>query len=121
MSENRRRFSRIPFASQANLILPDGIRQALVIDISLKGALVRVDGDFFTAIGDIARLEISLDTEDTITMAVTIVHRQDALLGLACREIDLDSITHLRRLVQLNLGDEAMLDRNLAALVIQQQ
>jgi len=38
------------------------------------------------------------------------------LLGLSCREIDLDSITHLRRLVALNLGDEALLDRELGLL-----
>jgi len=32
------------------------------------------------------------------------------------QHIDLDSISHLRRLVELNLGDEALLERELAAL-----
>lgn len=121
MSDNRRRFSRIPFQSQARLVLPDETRVAEVVDLSLKGALVRLGGDLFTAIGSNARLEIPLDTEEAIAMEVTLVHRQGGLVGLACREIDLDSITHLRQLVELNLGDEAILDRDLAALVLQEQ
>jgi hypothetical protein len=36
--------------------------------------------------------------------------------GLACREIDLDSVTHLRRLVALNLGDETLAEREFAQL-----
>ena len=38
------------------------------------------------------------------------------LIGFVCRHIDVDSISHLRRLVELNLGDEALLERELAAL-----
>ena len=38
------------------------------------------------------------------------------LVGMVCRHIDVDSISHLRRLVELNLGDEALLERELAAL-----
>jgi hypothetical protein len=36
---------------------------------------------------------------------------------LLCESIDLDSITHLRRLVELNAGDPALLERELTALV----
>jgi hypothetical protein len=41
---------------------------------------------------------------------------RDDLLGFVCRHIDLESISHLRRLVELNLGDESLLERELAAL-----
>jgi hypothetical protein len=36
---------------------------------------------------------------------------------LRCDSIDLDSITHLRRLVELNAGDPRELDRELAILI----
>ena len=38
-------------------------------------------------------------------------------IGLQCESIDLDSITHLRRLVELNAGDPALLDRELSSLL----
>jgi hypothetical protein len=34
-----------------------------------------------------------------------------------CTKIDLESITNLRRLVELNLGDEAALNREISAMV----
>ena len=49
-------------------------------------------------------------------MEATVVHHQGQDYGLACREIDLDSVTHLRRLVALNLGDAALLERELTLL-----
>jgi hypothetical protein len=37
--------------------------------------------------------------------------------GVLCRSIDLESITHLRRLIEVNLGDPAASDRELKALI----
>jgi hypothetical protein len=36
---------------------------------------------------------------------------------LRCENIDIDSITHLRRLVDLNAGDASLLDREFSALL----
>lgn len=49
-------------------------------------------------------------------MEVVLTRTQPQSLGFVCRHIDLDSISHLRRLVELNLGDEQLLERELAAL-----
>ena len=40
--------------------------------------------------------------------------------GLICRNLDIDSATHLRRLVELNLGDPKLLERELSALVTEE-
>lgn len=37
--------------------------------------------------------------------------------GLLCLTIDIDSVTHLRRLVELNLGDTDLLERELSHLI----
>jgi hypothetical protein len=49
-------------------------------------------------------------------MDVVIAHQQNDELGVRCVDIDLDSITHLRRLVELNLGETELLERELSAL-----
>jgi len=46
-----------------------------------------------------------------VAAEVAVVHHLAGYYGLACREIDLDSVTHLRRLVALNLGDETLAER----------
>lgn len=51
-----------------------------------------------------------------IKMDITVAYIEDQQIGLDCKGIDLDSITHLRRLVELNLGDANLLKRELMAL-----
>ncbi len=45
------------------------------------------------------------------------VHVEGRHVGLRCDEIDLESITALRRLIELNAADPALLERELGALV----
>ena len=117
MTQNRRQFSRIQFHTDGQLRLPDGLHAVEVLDLSLKGALVRPRHACFIQQGTQGDLQVPLDhLEAFIHMAITVVHHQNGTYGLACREIDLDSVTHLRRLVQLNLGDEALADREFALL-----
>jgi hypothetical protein len=47
-----------------------------------------------------------------------VAHIEDDRVGVSCSHIDLDSAAHLRRLVELNLGDEAQLHRELQALML---
>ncbi|MBS1189989.1 MAG: hypothetical protein H6R10_1781 [Rhodocyclaceae bacterium] len=118
MTTERRQFTRIAFRTNARLSLANGEIDVEVVDISLKGALVRPLAGLFAQVGIDAILEVSLDESgNAIRMDATIVHRQGDYLGLACREIDLDSVTHLRRLVELNIGDESVLHRELTALM----
>ena len=117
MSRTRRQFSRIHFQTDASLFLPGGEFPVEVLDLSLKGALIKPKAAQFVAMGTHCTLKIHLDTTGTyIRMEATVVHHQGEDYGLACREIDLDSVTHLRRLVALNLGDAALLERELTLL-----
>ena len=118
MVENRRLFSRIAFHTNAWLQLPDGEVGVDVIDLSLKGALVKPSTSESCPQGTRCVLKIVLDEAGAqIRMEATVAHQDHGHLGLACQEIDLDSITHLRRLITLNLGDEALLERELSKLV----
>ncbi len=59
---------------------------------------------------------IQLTEETAITMSVNWRHNNKGQVGFECVHIDIDSISHLRRLVELNLGDDTLLERELAAL-----
>jgi PilZ domain len=89
-----------------------------VLDLSLKGALVRLPGAARLAAGDPCLLSVSLsEMEVAIAMAGEIAHVEGDRVGLLCRSIDIESITHLRRLLEINLGDAQLLERELKALV----
>lgn len=96
---------------------PDKKWNSTVIDVSLKGALILRPDDWNGKINDAYQLELKLDGKNVeIKMDVTVAHVEDGRIGLICNHIDIDSITHLRRVVELNLADEELLYRELAAL-----
>ena len=49
-------------------------------------------------------------------MGVTAAHVMPHRIGFEWQKIDLDSFAELKRLVELNLGDPAILNRELSAL-----
>lgn len=125
-TQQRRKFSRVHFEEGATLLLAGLPFACQVHDLSLKGALLTCPTASLppelVAIGKQGVLTLALEgSEDaTVSMQGELAHveaqGEHLRLGLKCLTIDLDSITHLRRLVELNLGDEAVLDRELAAL-----
>lgn len=116
MTEQRRHFSRIPFTGAARLECEHGGLDCQVLDLSLKGALLNMRGDLPEGKAPcVLRLDLGEDAQ--VVMRGHVAHREGSHVGLACEDIDLDSITHLRRLLELNLGDTALLERELAALI----
>jgi len=51
-----------------------------------------------------------------IGMSVTLAHVHQDSLGFRCQRIDLDSFLRLKRMIELNLGNTDMLERELEAL-----
>ena len=118
MTPNRRQFSRIIFKAEARVHAEGKEFSVEILDISLKGALFRPEKPVSIPAGTPAILQMRLDEMGTlIRMEGPITHARQDQFGLACHEIDLDSITHLRRLVELNLGDSSLLERELQHLL----
>lgn len=114
---DNRQFTRIPFDSSVRLANSDETWTSQLEDISLKGVLIITPDNWHAKINDQFVLELNLDSSDIqIRMEVTIAHMEGNHVGFRCEHIDLDSITHLRRLVELNLGDTAVLSRELSSL-----
>ncbi|ABZ77666.1 type IV pilus assembly PilZ [Shewanella halifaxensis HAW-EB4] len=114
--DDRRLFSRLIFTTDAKLNSHDSSWATKLLDISLNGALVERPAQWDPNIQS-AKLEIIIqDSEIKLQMLVEIVHQENQLLGLSCKHIDVESISHLRRLLELNLGDASLLDRELERL-----
>lgn len=115
-SSDRRRFQRFEFDAETELMQGQRCWPVQLHDLSLRGLLVHrpADWDADPAQPFEARIRLADDAE--VRMEVEMAHSEGELVGMVCRHIDVDSISHLRRLVELNLGDEALLERELAAL-----
>ncbi|MDO9149846.1 MAG: PilZ domain-containing protein [Methylotenera sp.] len=120
MNESRR-FTRIHFDAevQLHIHLIDDIHIAHLIDISLKGALVETDRPITTYIEQRSCMMTLMlaDHQEKITMQGKIIHHEGYLIGLESLHIDLDSITNLRKLIQLNTSDETRLDTELSHML----
>lgn len=117
-SSDKRHFSRISFVTGIHLVNAEGSWNAQLIDISLKGFLATVPGGWHTKIGGHYLVEMLTENpEAMIRMEVSVAHIEGQQAGFRCEHIDLDSITHLRRLVELNLGDSDSLHRELTELL----
>jgi len=114
--KNHRKFHRVSFDARAYIICAGVKAETEVIDLSLKGALVARPQDWQGAVGDACRLEIQLSDEAAIEMDMAVAHQATDCIGFRCTQIDMESVGHLRRLIELNLGSPELLERELAAL-----
>ena len=113
----RRRFHRILFDAPTTIQTADSSLQTQLIDISLKGALARTPEGWQPEAGQPVTLHVILDEGGTeITMQALCAHIEADRVGFLCDEIDMESISLLKRLVAWNIGDETLLQRDLAAL-----
>jgi len=114
----RRRYTRVDFNTRTCLKQDDKSFQAELLDISVNGLLVKTPSSYQLDVTRPIEVMIILSEDAIIEMQVALVHTGSEMLGLRCEKIDLDSIAHLRRLVELNIGDEDAAERVLAELLI---
>lgn len=115
-ASERRRFHRIAFDASTRLLQGERSWSVELHDLSFKGLLVKCPADWNGDPDQPFMADIQLDEQTGIQMEVVLTRTTGGMLGFICRHIDLESISHLRRLVELNLGDEQLLERELATL-----
>jgi hypothetical protein len=117
MNLERRRFSRIDFDARVEIAQADKNWQAQLLDVSLKGLLLAKLGPYQLDPALPLQVNIILSDQTSITMSTHVVHQTLDQLHLTCTTIDIDSISHLRRLIELNIGDAAAAERELSELI----
>lgn len=98
---NKRRFSRVKCIEKSIVQTDSGSRQVVLHDISLKGALVEFGSDLPVHVGDRWKLLFQLDHSDVVLQfEAEVIHARDALAGVKFTEMDLDTMIHLRSLME---------------------
>jgi len=114
---DQRKFTRIPFESKIHIVSAQDSWYCDLTDISLKGVLTTIPKNWDGVKGEYFLLELLLnDSEIQIRMEVSVAHVEPNQVGFKCEHIDLDSITHLRRLMELNIANKEILGRELSEL-----
>lgn len=118
-NREQRHFSRVPFDCAADITCDDSRWSTQIVDICLNGVLLARPGDWTPDVGSECKVQIKLDGQDAlITMEqASVAHVHADRVGVKCENIDIDSIAHLRRLVELNLGDPELVNRELHTLI----
>lgn len=115
-SEDKRRFHRILYTVNASLSDGQNSYPCKVLDLSLQGCLLRIEGTWAGNPETLYTLSLQLSDSVVIKMELRIRHTHGNEIGCKCEHIDIDSISQLRRLIELNLGDSVLLERDLRAL-----
>lgn len=120
-SNHSRHFSRISFHADVQLSLQSEsvVRTPHLLDISLKGALVDIVHPINNSFkGERCTMVLALGKGgENIKIEGKVAHQEGLLLGIEFQHIDVDSMTNLRRLVELNMADETQLERELGQML----
>ena len=115
-NNNRRQYQRIPFIAEVVMSKNGQEWPCGLLDISLKGMLLSPPSDVKPDLNAIYDVELVLGEGATIHMSARISHAKEEHWGLHWENIDLEGLTHLRRLLELNLVDPDEMHRELAEL-----
>ena len=122
-TEEHRRFRRIDFVDAVQIVSEDldGVEasswEAKCIDISMLGMLLQVPEGFPLLIGTPFEVHLILSEDVMIEMPCTLVHVEGKRAGFRAEQMSIESLTNLRRLLELNLADNTEVERELSELI----
>lgn len=112
-----RRFGRIPFAADLTLTHNDRAYPGNLQDIALKGALLHFDRLPPLQPQDTCQLDIPLLNSDIVMhFTAQAIHFHQETIGFRFVEMDLETMSHLRRLLELNTGNAEKIEKEMAFL-----
>ena len=113
----RRKFSRVIYRTPATIRQNDRSWETKLLDLSLKGALLVTPVSWEPVNAEDYVLCFCLNESDIeLDMDLKLIHGNDECLHFEIVHIDIDSASHLKRLVELNVGNSELLHRELAQL-----
>jgi len=116
----RRVFTRIPFDADYRLHNPNADKywKGRVVDLSLRGTLVERPADLTPESGEEYVFELLLGSENLkVVMLVSVAHFDENNIGFRCLHIDLESISHLRKILEFNLDKPEMVEREISEML----
>lgn len=118
-ASDHRTAHRVHFVSAATLHAEEADVGARLLDISLMGALLAVDAlPRGLEVDGGCRLTLVLGPDVVLELAGRVVRaaRPENRLAVKWEHMDVDSASHLRRLLELNLGDHDLIEQDIEAM-----
>ncbi len=104
--DDKRYFSRINFTAQSQIEINDKVYSGELLDLSLRGALLSFKEQISAKMNDNCTLTIQLHSSDIkLLFEAEIVHIHQNNLVFKFISEDVGTMTHLRNLLSLNVGD----------------
>ena len=113
----RRQFSRVIYQVPTEISQGQVKVSGSVQDLSLHGLLIQCDK--WQQLSHDAPVQVSFkltNSDINIQLEATIVSTINTSMRLRIEHLDIDSISHLKRLVELNVGDDELLYREIEHL-----
>ncbi len=102
--DNRRAFTRLNWDIEAEILQNDYLDRAEVLDISLKGVLLN-SPSFSGQMGEFYIITMALSSEVVIGFNAQLIHQENTNFGFKFVSQSLDSLSHLRSLLEFNRDD----------------
>jgi len=119
MNKEKRYFTRINYDARVIIKCANSSVDGQLIDISLNGALAHSPNTCDLNIGDDCEVTIDMGCKhDPIQYDATVRHIKDKLVGLQCKKITPESAAALQQIIELYLGDDELMHRELDAMMM---
>jgi hypothetical protein len=115
-NQERRRFTRVPFIAEIVMQCGDEEWTCNLLDISLNGILVEPPTNIKINPNNPCAVALFLADDVIINARAIIKYTDTDHWGLQYLSIDIESLKHLRRLLERNLHDPELINREITEL-----
>lgn len=117
-----RHFRRVPFEAEVTLESDQKNWSGELLDVAMKGAMVGTEKPLPLALGAKCNLCITLPgTPISLVFQSELVHSEGTHYGFKFISENLETLTHLRKLIELNTGDAEATRSELSAWLSKSQ
>jgi hypothetical protein len=115
MAQEKRRFSRVRFGIEAQLMVDERIyRTGEVMDLAVGGCLLGITADLKPGAACSLRFVLgSADNGPEITVDAEVIRSEPGAIALRFMQIDPDSLFHLQNLVRYNSRDPEAVEQEI--------
>jgi hypothetical protein len=102
----KRRFQRVPFQAETQVFVDGSSWDCDLLNIALNGALLESATPLPIELNTACDIRLSLPGSGIqLDFRAELVHREETHFGFKFLSVDLTTLTHLRKLIELNTGD----------------
>jgi len=117
-NKEKRAVHRVPFISSIKLDIDRQTINSLLLNISLMGALIDIENTDRIFLNKTCEIELNLGAGILLNLTGCVVrhNKRNHTIGVMWEQMDIDTAVHLKRLLELNLGDHQLIEQDIEAM-----